>query len=40
MTALTTLLVVSLIVIPAVVRQPAKPTVVGLVGPSAAVKMR
>src|SRR5437763_12580499 len=35
MTALTTLLVVALIVIPALVRQPAKPTVVGLVGPSA-----
>lgn len=35
MTALTTLLVVALIVIPAVVRQPAKPTVVGLVGSSA-----
>jgi ABC-2 type transport system permease protein len=35
MTALTPLLVVALIVIPALVRQPAKPTVVGLVGPSA-----
>src|SRR5437763_14144143 len=35
MTALTTLLVVALIVIPALVRQPAKPTVVGLVGPYA-----
>jgi ABC-2 type transport system permease protein len=35
MTALTTLLVVALIVIPALVRQPSKPTVVGLVGPSA-----
>src|SRR5205085_8382318 len=34
-TALTTLLVVALIVIPALVRQPAKPTVVGLVGSSA-----
>jgi ABC-2 type transport system permease protein len=34
-TALTTLLVVALIVIPALVRQPAKATVVGLVGPSA-----
>src|SRR2546423_4172212 len=38
-TALTTLLVVALIVIPALVRQPAKqpakPTVVGLMGPSA-----
>ena len=35
MTALTTLLVVALIVIPALVRQPAKPTVVGLVGAAA-----
>jgi ABC-2 type transport system permease protein len=35
MTALTTLLVVALIVIPALVRQPATPTVVGLIGPSA-----
>jgi ABC-2 type transport system permease protein len=35
MTALTTLLVVALIVLPSVVRQPAKPTVVGLVGASA-----
>ena len=34
-TALTTLLVVALIVIPALVGQPAKPTVVGLVSPSA-----
>ena len=33
-TALTTLLVVALIVIPALVRQPAKATVVGLVGAS------
>ncbi|HKC74964.1 MAG TPA: hypothetical protein VKF37_12300, partial [Chloroflexota bacterium] len=35
MTALTTLLVVALILIPALVRQPAQPTVVGLVGPAA-----
>jgi ABC-2 type transport system permease protein len=35
MTALTTLLVVALIVVPALVRQPATPTVVGLVGPAA-----
>src|SRR5438132_3280458 len=35
MTALTTLLVVALIVAPALVRQPASPTVVGLVGPAA-----
>jgi len=34
-TALTTLLVVALIVIPALVRQPAKATVVGLVGAAA-----
>lgn len=35
MTALTTVFVVAIIVIPAVVRQPAKPTVVGLVDSSA-----
>src|SRR5207248_7184730 len=35
MTAIMTLLVVALIVIPALVRQPAKPTVVGLVGSAA-----
>ncbi len=35
MTALTTLLVVALIVIPALVQRPATPTVVGLVGSSA-----
>ncbi len=35
MTALTTAFVVGMIVVPALVRQPAKPTVVGLVGPSA-----
>ena len=35
MTALTTLLVVALIVIPPLVQQPATPTMVGLVGPSA-----
>jgi ABC-2 type transport system permease protein len=35
MTALTTLGVVALIVVPALVRQPAKPTVVGLMGSSA-----
>jgi ABC-2 type transport system permease protein len=34
MTALTTLFVVAMIVIPALVQQPAQPTVVGLVGPS------
>jgi len=35
MTALTTVFVVAIIVVPALVRAPAKPTVVGLVGPSA-----
>ena len=35
MTALTTAFVVGMIVVPALVRQPAKPTVVGLVGSSA-----
>lgn len=35
MTALTSVLVVALIVVPAIVGQPAQPTVVGLVGPSA-----
>src|SRR5579859_4859520 len=35
MTACTTLFVVALIVIPPLVHQPATPTVVGLVGPSA-----
>jgi ABC-2 type transport system permease protein len=34
MTALATAFVVGMIVVPALVRQPAKPTVVGLVGPS------
>jgi ABC-2 type transport system permease protein len=35
MTVLTALFVVAIIVVPALLRQPAKPTVVGLVGPSA-----
>src|SRR5260370_13496505 len=35
LTGITTLIVVGLIVIPALVRQPARPTVIGLVGPTA-----